>query len=306
MARDYGYIISPSLTRYDFEEGKTITDKFTVTNSFVTGEPESQTFVLSVKFVFQESGNKYIYDKVPSGRQAYDMTNWVVLDKKEFTLKQNESIDIPYTINVPVAPFPGGKYAAIVIEKKSALGQLTSSGASLDDKVAYQIIGKVAGTEFRDTEAVSYTVNKQIFWLWPREEPTFTLTFKNKGNVDFLPSGDIFMHSGDITKSFWNANFNPDQLVILPENSREYKVMWKQSQGLLKTDRNGLTINLDYFRMGKYYATAKVGLDQNNFRVVQDRVVSFWIIPIPLLVVVFGTIFALFLVRFIGKKLKTK
>jgi hypothetical protein len=259
-----------------------------------------------VKFVFQEGGKKYIYDAVPSGRQSYDMSPWVTLAKKEITLKQNESVDIPYSITVPSEPFPGGKYAAIIIEKKSALGQLATSGASLDDKVAYQILGKVAGTEFRDSEVLGIAVNKPVFWYWPNETATFTLSFKNKGNVEFLPSGDIFTHSGTITNSFWNANFNPEQLVILPENNREYTVVWKPSKGLIKTDINGVTINLDYFRMGKYYATAKVGYDVNNKRVIEDRVVSFWIIPIPLIAGIIGTVAAIFIVRFILSKIKKK
>jgi hypothetical protein len=145
-----------------------------------------------------------------------------------------------------------------------------------------------------------------VYWFWPNEEATFTLLFKNKGNIDFLPRGDIFAHSGDITKSFWNTNFNPDQLVVLPENTREYKVTWKPQQGLFRTDRNGLTINLDYFRIGKYYATAKVGYDINNKPVIQDRVVSFWIIPIPLIAAVLGTILAIIVVRLVAKRFKRK
>lgn len=302
MARDYGYIISPSLNRYNFEPGKEVKGSFTLTNSFVTGEPESQTFVLSAKFVFQENGNKYIYDRTPNGRQMYDMTSWIVLGKQEVTIKQNQSVEIPYTIKVPSNPMPGGKYAAIVIEKKNSLDQMASSGAALDDKVAYQILGKISGEELRDSEITSYSVNKPIFWMWPNEEATFTLTFKNKGNVEFLPSGDIFVHKGEITNAFWNTNFNQDQLVILPENERSYSVTWQPQKGLIKTDKSGITINLDYFRIGRYLATAKVGYDQNNNRVVVDRVVSFWIIPIPLIAILL--VAALLIVTFLrfGRK----
>lgn len=306
MARDYGYIISPSLNRYTFEPGQVIKGSFTLTNSFVTDEPESQTFVVSTRFVFQENGNKYIYSETPVSRQNYDLSPWITLAKTEVTVKQNATVEIPYTITVPNTPTPGGKYAAIIIEKKSPLSQLSSTGASLDDKVAYQIIGRVAGTELQDSEVVSFDINKPIFWFWPREEVQFELAFKNKGNIDFLPSGDIFVHSGQLTKSFWNSQFNPEQLVILPENTREYKVLWKPQTGLFKTDRNGLTINLDYFRMGKYYATAKVGYDLNNKRVIEDRLVSFWIIPVPLLLVVFGTVLLGLLIRFFRRRKKKK
>ncbi|MCC7304302.1 hypothetical protein IT418_02730 [bacterium] len=306
MARDYGYIISPSLSRYTFEPNKVIKGTFTLTNSFVSDEPEDQAFVLSTKFVFQENGNKYIYDKVPAGRQNYDLTPWITLGITEVTIKQNGSVEIPYTITVPNEPTPGGKYAAIVIEKKTSNGQLSSSGAALDDKIAYQIIGKVAGSEIRNTEIVAFEINKPVFLLWPKEEVIFDLSFKNNGNVDFLPSGDIFVHSGKITNAFWNTNFNPEQLVILPENTREYPVSWKPQTGLFKTDRSGLTINLDYFRIGKYYATAKVGYDVNNKRIVEDRLVSFWIIPIPLLLTIFGIFLIGGIFRYVSKKKRKK
>jgi len=61
--------------------------------------------------------------------------------------------------------------------------------------------------------------------------------------------------------------------------------------------------------MGKYYATAKVGFDVNNNRIIEDRLVSFWIIPIPLLLAILGTILVGLLIKFIinvTKKRKKK
>lgn len=305
MARDYGYIISPSLTRYTFEPGTTVRGKFTLTNSFVTDAPEAQTFIISYRFIFQEQGKKNIYETTPSGKGQYDLTPWISLGRTEVTLGQNESVDIPYTITVPSNPLPGGKYAAILIQKKSSGGTLTSSGASLDDRVAYQIIGKVAGTEKRESEIVSFGSDKSVYFMWPNEVVTFTISAKNNGNVEFLPSGDIFVHQGAITGAIWNENFNPEQLVILPENARSYSVSWEAKKGFFRTDKEGLTINLDYFRIGKYHATAKIGYDQNNNRVVADRVVDFWIIPIPLLVAVLSLVAAGILLSLV-KKLLTK
>lgn len=306
MARDYGYIISPSLSRYDFSKGKNINGSFTLTNSFVTGEPQAQTFVLSVKFLFQENGNKYIYDKAPSGKQAYDMTSWITLAKQEVTLKQNESIEIPYTITVPIDALPGGKYAAIVIEKKAG-ELLQSSGAVLNDKVAFQLLGEVTGTEVRDSEILSFNVEKPVYWFWPKEQIRFDLDFRNKGNTEFLPSGDIFVHTGNLTESFWNAGFNPEQLVILPENTRQYYITWTpKTGGIFTSDRNGLTINLDYFRIGKYYATAKVGYDVNNKRIIKEESVSFWIIPLPLLAVLSGIILTGILVKILRNRLRKR
>jgi hypothetical protein len=167
-------------------------------------------------------------------------------------------------------------------------------------------LGQVAGTEIRNAEIDSFTVNKPLFWLWPFDQATFTTTLSNKGNVEFLPNGDVFTHKGDITKDLWHQAFNPDSLVILPDNARSYPVSWQPQTGFFKSDRNGLTINLDYFRFGKYYATAKIGYDINNKRVVEDRVVSFWIIPLPLIASLVALMLLGWIVRAVSRKLAKK
>jgi hypothetical protein len=295
MARDYGYIISPSLARYVFKPGNTVSDSFNFTNSFVTGEPAEQTFVASIKFLYQKEGAPYLYDAVPASLSSYSMNDWVTLSKKEFVVKQNQTVKLDYTIKVPDAPQPGGKYAAIVIERKNSIPTQDINGAKLSDRISFEILGNVAGTEKRDSETVGLTVNKPIFWSWPNESAIFTLNMKNTGNVESLPTGDIFIHQGDITQAVWNSAFNPDQLVILPGNTREYKVTWQASGPLFKTTQNGVTINLDYFRVGRYIATAKVGNDVDGKRVISDQVVSFWILPLPLIIAILTVIIVSFL-----------
>jgi hypothetical protein len=306
MAKDYGYIISPSLKWYDYKKGEIIKESFTFTNSFLTGEPEEQTFVVTPAFVFQEKGEKLIYSVAPQGLSQYDSTTWIQLHVTEFTLKQNESVTIPYTIRVPENPSPGGKYSAIVITKKASVERLSTNGAGLKDKIAYQMLGTISGTEKRNSEILDFTVNKNIFWHWPNEGATFTITLKNSGNTTFLPSGDVFVHQGAITKSPWTSPFNKDELVILPENTRSYEVEWKATGPLLKNTASGLTINLDYFRVGRYHATAKVGFDQQGKRVVADRMVTFWILPIPLIVAILTVILVILGVTLWRKRRKRK
>ncbi len=296
MARDYGYIISPSLKWYDFKPGETYTDSFSITNSFVTNTPEDQTFVITTGFVFQENGTKFIYPTVPTGKNNYAMTDWITFDTQEVTIKQNDSKKITYTINVPQNPPPGGKYAAIIIQKKG-VETLNGTGAQLDDQVAYQILGSIAGKETRDSEITNFTVNKQVFFLWPYEKAEFTLSFRNKGNVELVPNGDIFVHQGRITQSLWNESFNPQTLVVLPENERSYQVTWIPQTKLIKTDTNGITLNLDYFRIGKYTATAKIGTEINGQRILTEKLVTFWILPLPLIIAILTLILVTYLVN---------
>lgn len=312
MARDYGYIVSPSLQWYAaLEKGSTVSGSFDFVNSFVTGEPEIQTFILSVHFLFQENGEKVIYDETPGDKASYDLSPWIQLKSTEITVKQNETVNIPYTINVPQNPPPGGKYAAIVISKKGdSASTLTSSGASLEGRIAYQILAKVAGAQEVNLSSapVSFTVNKPVFWNWPNETAEFTLNVKNTGNVEYVPSGDIFIHTGDITKSFWNTPINDPkaQLIVLPENSRTFTSNWNPGGPLLTTNTKGITLNLDYFRIGKITATAKVGYFDQGIHKISDQYVTFWVIPLPFILTIITTVLVTFLFTQILKRKKKK
>lgn len=303
--RDYGNIISPTFEKVTLVPGQLVSGSFTFTNGYLNNAPASQEFVVKIAFVFQRDGVPVVYPQVPSELARYDMAKWVSIDAESFTLSQSASKKITYTIAVPDQPIPGGKYATIVIMPKTEATQL-QSGATVNQSIGFSLIGRIAGEENIDSEVVSFSADQSVYFWWPSKPIIFTTTIKNLGNIDSVPGGNIFTYKSDVTKPIWQAPLNPDALTILPENTRQYTTEWNKSQPLFSVSEKGLNINLEYFRVGRVNAIAKIRIDQQGQRITVDRYVSFWILPIPLIVAILTVIIVIFSVVTWRNRIKRK
>ncbi|MCC7304300.1 hypothetical protein IT418_02720 [bacterium] len=288
--RDYGHILNTTFARHILTAGTVTTGTFHYSNAFTSETTEVKRFTTLVAFIYQEHGIPTIYQVTPEKLRNYDMSSWVEVQEKEFQLKTGESIDIHYNINVPKDPQIGGKYAVIVIVPQEKLEELTGAGAKITANIGFPIIGRIAGTERINSEIISFRTDKSIYWYWPSKPIVFTTTVKNTGNVDYLAGGDIFVHTGDITTPLKEFTINESDLVILPNNTRSFQNEWKATEPLLSMKNNGVFINFEYFRFGKFTATAKIGYDVEGTRVVGTREASFWILPLPLIVAILTVI----------------
>lgn len=306
--RDYGSIISPALRRVTLRPGEEITGEFTYTNAFYDNSPDTQTFSTMVKFVFQQNGEPLVLDTTPSTLAQYDMSSWIIPKEKTVTLKKGESTKIHYTIQVPANPAPGGKYGTIVLAKTADPNEPALTGARLSGQVGFVLLGKMGDSEIRNSEVISFTSDHYFYFAWPNDPIIFTVVVKNTGNVDYLPGGNIFIHSGNITQPIKTLSVNPNNFVLLPENQRVLTIPWQERKTFIDTkSEQGIFINPEYFRIGRYIATAKIGYDLDGKRLTADKEVIIWILPIHLLIaiLVLFIITCLVLVKWILRRKKT-
>lgn len=281
----YGLIISPAFKKHHFiYPGKQVTGEVTVTNDF--GEGQTIYVNIYMSDMFQKDGKATFLER-GQGNRSYMMADWTTLDKNQVTLKYRESATVKYTITVPENPPPGGKYTAIVFATGDNANRVENvTGAAINERMAFPILAATPGDIVNTSELLDFRTDKKLYLSWPKDPTNFILTIKNTGNVDTTPRGDIFVHRGDITKHVKHVPINENDLVILPENTREYVMPWQAQGPIISFTEGKLSVNLDYFRIGRYYALAKIGYDVNGKRVVADRVVSFWILPIQLILVI--------------------
>ncbi len=288
--RDYGHILNPTFTRITLSPGKQVTGTFRYSNAFFSNSEEVKEFVTRVAFIYQVNGVPTVYTTIPENLRTYDMSTWVTVKETDFQLKKGSSLDIHYSISVPIDPQLGGKYAVILVLPKEKLQEVEGTGAQINASIGFPIIGKMAGEARMNSEIVSFDTDKKIYWSWPKKQIVFSTELRNTGNVDYLPGGDIFIHTGDITKPIKEFIVNENDLVILPDNTRTYTNAWEATEPLVSRKGNGIFFNFEYFRIGKYTATAKLGYDVEGTRVVANREVSFWILPMPLIVAILTVI----------------
>lgn len=300
--REYGHIINPILTRQTLSPGSVISGSFSYSNSFADSEVTELTMKVVPQFVFQQDGTPTLFETTPGELLKYDMSDWITVAQDRVTIKKGESITISYTITVPQDANPGGKYATILLVPDQIQEESTQNEAKLNAQVGFTILGSVPGEVSSNSQILNFTVDKHIYWLWPQERISFTTTVANTGNVDYLPKGNIFLHSGDITTPIASLSINSENLVVLPENGRTFKNYWEKDPALFKLTENGVFLNTDYFRIGKITATAKIGYDVEGQRLIGEREVSFWILPLPVIV----AILILILVSSVGAKIWKK
>lgn len=297
--RDYGHIISPTFARHALDTNKTEESSFRYTNAFFDGS-DSQEFETLVGFIYQNEGTPIVSVKAPAKYSNYDMSSWVKVKNNTFILKKGETKIIDYEITTPSDPRPGGKYAVIIVAKKEDVQALKASGSEMKETIGFPLIGYIKGTEIKKSDVVSFTADKKVYLWWPFQPIKYTTRVSNSGNVDYLPGGNIFVFNKTITEPVWQATINEADLIVLPDDSRSFNNQWESSTRLITSKDGGLFVNTEFFRFGKYTSAAKIGYDVGTQRLVADRVVQFYIIPMPLIL----TILALWGVSVIVKKLR--
>lgn len=145
--------------------------------------------------------------------QWTQISRYIGFEKTEYSLAAGESIDVPYTINVPSEDriAAGGQYAAIaVIVDKGTNG----NGVNIVQRVMYQIYGQMAGDIAEDGAVIDWNIP---FWIADGELRT-TYTVKNDGNVDFGAYGKL-----TVTGLFGGTVYET------PEKSREYVLAFPET-----------------------------------------------------------------------------
>lgn len=265
------------------------------------------------------------------------LSDWVDIDKKQFVLSKRLQVEeITVTIRIPDYAEPGGKYGVVWVsnrdgsaelEKLSEQPQAVASGANSD--VGIPILLTVSGNLNKNIEVERlFTTNiqgtEQSLFL-DSHPVNAVVQFKNNGNVHVAPRGRVYFHTGDnfVQDSFASFDLNPNQLVILPDSSRQFTFTWDDSfiSTQIQKDADGKAIRDDkntiqYFRKYDFDKLSKIRIGGFKVTVQYDFVdengiaqpsktmsTNFTIFPWEIILLVLLIIF-LIILRIAWKKIK--
>ena len=117
--------LSPTSKQYRLDPGTTKTDKFTIIND---GDTDYEFKVFAQPY--SVNGEEYEPDFY-TVRENTDLEKWVKFQKSSYFLRSGESIDVPFSVVVPVDAIPGGHYGAIFAETQPSEQK---SGTSIQRK----------------------------------------------------------------------------------------------------------------------------------------------------------------------------
>ena len=209
-----------------------------------------------------ESGQGRFIPSFDPETEGQTFAEWITISDSTVVVPPEQTVQIPFTINVPTDAPPGGHYAAILVGTKSDSEEGASSRVETSQVVSSLIFLTVAGEIIESGNIREFTTEKSIY---ESPEVKFNLRFENKGNVHLQPQGDIkILNMWGQERGLIPINKRSLFGKVVQETVRKYTFTWSGEWSLAD--------------IGRYTAIATLayGGDERQFTSTQTH---FWVIP---------------------------
>lgn len=258
-------------------------------------QKELTVFLQVVNFI--PSGDKGSVKFLPlsdNGEDENTLANWLNITAEPITVPAEQSIEVPFSLNIPKNAPPGGHYAAILVSTKPFLNTAGESNLQVAQVVTSLVFAKVSG-DINELGIIRdfYTTNSLV----PKPETTFELGFENKGNVYLQPQGEIKIYNmwgeerGEIpvnqTVGYGKVPHKQKTSVAEFDGIRKFSFSWKGEGSVFDIGRYKAIATLSYGTENKHTTTAKT---------------TFWVFPLKfILISIFSLIGLIFIFSWLIK-----
>jgi hypothetical protein len=265
--------VQPSLIDETVDPGQVLEGSLTVTNE----NGGTQTYFITTRNVsgVSDTGTPSFDETISD--DPLEAASWILPLQKSVTMDVGESVTVPYRIEVPQNASPGSYFAAFFVTREAE--EVLQSGAGVGFHVASLVNLRVSGEVNEDMLFRDFYTQKSFF---TKPSVFFTARIDNTGSIHQRPQGIINI-SDMFGKTVGQVTFNENAGAILPHFDRVFETTW----------------NHDGFVLGRYKATASIvyGETQKN---TLSKELTFWVIPIQEVGIVFGGIILLLLAFIYG------
>lgn len=212
----------------------------------------------------------------------YSAKDWIKPELWDFTTQHGQRQFFNVQIDVPADADVGDHYAAVLVSAPpSASGsedkEKTAPTVNVRSRVGTLFFINVIGQTREEGTLEVFETSRP----WYEKSPVdFSLVFKNSGTIRLQPQGKI-----EITDQFGKnvGTLNVEPFNVLRDSSRQIKNQW---------DKKHLA--------GRY--TAKLTLNRGYGSLVDERTITFWVIPWKLGLIILGAIILLVTLLILAKK----
>lgn len=282
--------VSPISLNLETNPGETTKSEIKIRNNSTSSEQLQLTIGT---FIADSAGDK---PKLQDAKPSDTFIPWLQVDQTPFVINPGEW----KTMSVEFAPPKEASlsyYYTIQVRRTSTVkgsdGKAVVSGVP-----AILVLATVNSPDSRrELQLSSFAAKSPFLEFLPQE---FVLTIANSGNVHIAPTGNIFI-DGQGKKDLAVLSLNPGNSVILPQTTRQFPVAWDDGFPVRikavdgekdQKEKNGeqkyvLDWDLDKvkkLRFGKYTAHLIMVYDNGERDVPIESTVSFWVVPIRLIV----------------------
>ena len=273
-----GISVSPAIIEPEAQVNPGSSQEYSITIKNLN--PNEQTFYLSTRNIVDMQGGTPIFSE-SNEKTGMEMSDWIKLPVGQITLPPDGSERVVFKMEVPADATPGSHFGSIFVSVDPP--EIESSGAAVGYKVANIVIARVSG-EVTDSANIRQFATKRFFHS--SKNVDFAVRMENLGNVLVKPTGPV-----EITNMLGQkvdlVIFNEEQASVFPKKVREYQFNWTgEGTGF-----------------GRYEALISVVYGESGAKKTLTSTVSFWILPLHIILPALGALALLLLITFIFVKL---
>jgi hypothetical protein len=271
--------VSPVTLQLETDPGKPVTSQIKIRNNSDTAE--NLTFSL-LPFEADKNGDR---PKMRDPRPDDMYLSWVSFDQKNVTVLPSEWKTVNFTFSPP-ADAALSYYFAVQIQRNTVPSK---PGATVISGTPAVLVLATVHSPFakREVRLRSFTTAGSFLEFLPQ---TFSIDIENTGNIHVTPTGNIFI-DGQGKKDLAVLSLNPNISTVLPSSSRAFHVEWNDGFPKFVTEEKEHTKQLkfdfsqaDRLRFGRYTAHLLLVYDNGERDVPIESYVSFWVVPVRLIV----------------------
>ena len=254
--------------------------EFTVTVSNLSGQ--DQTYYLYKRDIVGASDSGvpiFANDKIP--KTEFDASEWIALTADTLDIKANGQAEMTYTVAVPDSASPGTHFAGVFVSMQPP--KFRESGAAVGYEVANIISIRVAGEAVEKASIRQFSTDNYIY---SKPNVTFDVKIENSGNTLIRPIGPLQV-TNMFGKQVGVVTFNENLAGIFPGNTREFVTTWEGN----------------FTGFGRYEAIVSPGFGEDGAKQTISSTVSFWILPMNIILPAIGVLATLLLVTYIIARL---
>lgn len=283
--------VTPPLFQLTIGPGETWSSVVKVVNS----NPYDVTYYLNVAD-FEANGEDGSSKFLPilnatsnPAEYAFSLASWIEVGAAQVTVPGGSSVDVPFSVRVPLEAEPGGHYAAIMVGTQPPPSAQPGSQLKVSSYISSLLIVRIKGEAIESGRIREFSTARALY-----QNPTadFVLRFENMGTTHVRPRGDITIYNmwgkerGSLPIN-QSSNFGN----VLPNSIRKFQFSWSGESSPFDIGRYSAVVTLSFGDEGKQNVSA---------------VAYFWVVPLVPVSMTLGAIllFALLVAWFIRRYIR--
>jgi len=253
---------------------------------------DTRQFAVQVSNMSGTDQTYYLYKKDISGvkdggvpvftdenltKTSFELSQWISLASDTIDIPKGQERTLNFTLAVPKDATPGSHFGGIFVSLQPP--KLRESGASVGYEVANIVSIRVAGDAVEKAQIRQFSTDNYVYG---KPEVTFNIRMENSGNTLLRPTGPL-----EITNMFGkkvaDLVFNQELSGVFPGTTREFNLSWKESGTMF----------------GRYEAVISPVYGEDGFKQTVSSTVTFWILPMNIIVPASGVLAVLLIGTFI-------